>query len=376
MTNPLVQLLGFGQSVWLDEITRDWLQSGQLASFIDRDGVRGVTSNPSIFQKAIGGSQQYDEQLGRLARDGATAEIIYDQLTLQDIRGACDQFQALHESSAGMDGFVSHEVSPALAHDTEGTVREARRLWAAVDRPNLMIKIPATVEGMPAIRTCLAQGINVNATLMFSMEHYDAVADAYVSALEDRVEASLPLDRIASVASFFVSRVDTHVDKLLQAQAANAASPRLADRARALRGRAAVANAKRAYRRYQAVFNGRRFSELRYRGARVQRVLWASTSTKDPAYRDVLYVEELIGPQTVNTLPMETMEAFRDHGRLGHTLTDDLARADEVTHELAALGIDLDAVGRQLSREGVDKFATALQGVLATVEERRRQMTA
>jgi transaldolase len=371
--NPLQQLLGLGQSVWLDELTRDWLGSGQLAQFMERDAVRGVTSNPSIFQKAIAGSQQYDAQLGELARAGADAEAIYDALTLDDIRGACDLFLPLHASSGGLDGYVSHEVSPRLAADTWGTVNEARRLWAAVDRPNLMIKIPATAEGMPAVRECLVSGINVNVTLMFSLAHYDAVAEAYLDGLETRAAAGRPLEGIASVASFFVSRVDSHVDALLAARLAEEGDPQRAGRMRDLMGKAAVANAKRAFRRYQQLFSSRRFAALQARGARRQRVLWASTSTKNPAYSDVLYVDELVGPHTVNTLPLETLDAFRDHGRVAPALLEGLDEADGVVRQLALWGIDLDKVGERLSVEGVDKFVQSLDGVLATVEERRQQ---
>lgn len=373
-THPFKQLLGHGQSVWLDELTRDWLESGQLETWIREEGLRGVTSNPSIFEKAIANSSQYDAQVRELARKGLGAADIYDTVTLQDIRAACDAFLPLYESSGGHDGFVSHEVSPRLAYDTWGTIHEARRLWKAVDRPNVMIKIPATPEGMPAIRECLEDGLNINITLMFSLAHYDAVAEAYLSALEARVAAGEPLDRVASVASFFVSRVDSLVDGLLDARLKGVGDPLEAERMRSLRGQAAVANAKRAYRRYQQVFTSDRFAELERHGARTQRVLWASTSTKDPAYSDVKYVEELIGPHTVNTLPLETVEAFRDHGAVVPTLSRNLEQADEVVRALGVLGMDLLEIGETLSAQGVDKFAAALDGVLATVEKRRQAM--
>jgi len=375
-TNPLRQLPGQGQSAWLDELTRDWLADGRLAEMIEADGLRGVTSNPSIFQQAIAASSAYDAQLRRLAARGLDAGAIYDALTLDDIRAACDVFLPLYQSTDGRDGLVSHEVSPDLAHDTWGTIREARRLWEAIGRPNAMIKIPATLEGLPAIQQCLEDGINVNVTLMFSLAHYDAVAEVYLRAMEARLAAGLPLDRIASVASFFVSRVDTHVDALLDARMQASGDPTETRRMRQLRGTAAVANAKRAYRRYREVFSGARYAALERHGAPTQRVLWASTSSKDPAFRDVKYVEELIGPHTVNTLPLATVVAFRDHGRVEPTLTRDLPAADAAVSGLGALGIDLGEVGEVLLRQGVARFAAALGGMLETLEARRVQVLA
>jgi len=373
-TNPLIQLNGHGQSVWLDAITRDWLESGQLETWIREQGIRGVTSNPSIFQKAIASSDQYDEQLRELALQGLDAAQIYDALTLDDIRAACDRFRPVYDASGGLDGYVSHEVSPALAYDTWGTIHEARRLWSAVDKPNVMIKIPATAEGLPAIRRCLEDGLNINVTLMFSMAHYNAVAEAYLSALEARLAAGNPLRGVASVASFFVSRVDTHVDALLDARMKGVGDPLEREQMQSLRGEAAVANSKLAYRRYQQLFTGRRFADLERHGARSQRVLWASTSTKDPSYSDVKYVEELIGPHTVNTLPLDTLEAFRDHGKVVPTLTQDVGHAEEVVRALGVMGIGLNEVGATLSKQGVDKFAAALDGVLETVDDRRRSV--
>ena len=358
--------------MWLDQLQRAWLQSGQLADYIAADDLRGITSNPSIFQAAIGGSHGYDDQLADLARGGLSAAEIYDRLTLDDIRATCDVFRPVYDHTGGLDGYVSHEVSPLLAHDTNGSIHEAERLWRLVDRPNLMVKIPATAEGMPAIERCLANGININITLMFSLRHYDAVAEAYLSAQEARAAAGLPLDHVASVASFFVSRVDTYVDGQLDRmqEAGGAASSSALDLAD-LKGRAAVANSKRAYRRFQEVVTGSRWAALEARGARAQRLLWASTSTKDPAYRDVKYIEELIGAHTVNTIPLATFDAFRDHGVVADTLAADWDEADHVVSRLGQLGIDLNAVGEVLSRQGVTKFSDALAGVLEAVEAKR-----
>lgn len=362
--NPLARLAAAGQSPWLDQLRREWTTDGTLGRWIAEDDLRGLTSNPSIFQAAVAGSDAYDDQIARLAARGLAAAAIYDALTLDDIRAACDVFRPVWDRTGGVDGYISHEVAPALANDTEGTVAEARRLWAAVDRPNVLIKIPATAAGIPAIRQCLAEGVNVNITLMFSLCHYDAVSDAYLSALEQRQHDGLPIDGIASVASFFVSRVDTWVDALLDRMAGEGV---VAAEAAALRGQAATANAKRAYHRFQQAFASTRFERLARHGARVQRVLWASTSTKDPAYDDLKYVSPLIGPDTVNTLPLATYEAFRDHGHVARTLDLDVAAADAAVARLCALGIDLEAVGEELSREGVAKFVAAQDGVIASV---------
>jgi transaldolase len=370
--NPLRQLESHGQSAWLDQVRRDWFES-RLQAWIDEDDVRGVTSNPSIFQAAISQSDCYDDQIRELAAQGLAADAIYDRVTLDDIVSACDVFRQVYDSTMGLDGYVSHEVSPRLAYDTLATLREAERLWKAVDRPNLMIKIPATKEGLPAIRQALAKGININVTLMFSMAHYEAVADAYLYGLEDRLAAGGSINSVASVASFFVSRVDSKVDKILDSRLATEApqGTTSAKRLLALKGKAAVANSKRAYRRYEEIFTSDRFAVLERRGARPQRVLWASTSTKNPAYSDVLYVDELIGPNTVNTLPLKTLEAFRDHGRVAATLTAGLDEADRVVSELGSLGIDLRALGEQLSEEGVQAFINSLDGVLEAIEQKR-----
>jgi transaldolase len=368
--NPLRELHRQGQSPWLDQIRREWLKDGQLAQWIEEDGIRGVTSNPSIFKQAIVGSDAYVEQMRRLAAEGADATAIYDALTIDDIRAACDVFMSVFEATGGTDGFVSHEVSPSLAYDTWGTIHEARRLWGAIDRPNLMIKIPATREGLPAIEHCLSEGINVNVTLMFSMAHYEAVTDAYLRGLEARRDDGASIAEVSSVASMFVSRVDTFVDDLLEKRMKVEGDPAELQKMRGLLGKAAVANAKRIYRRFQQVFTSKRFTALESNGAHPQRVLWASTSTKNPDYSDVKYVEELIGPRTVNTLPLNTMLAFRDHGVVAATLGADLELADAVVEDLALLGIDLDDVGDTLQERGVDSFAAALDDVLEAVEAR------
>jgi transaldolase len=304
--SPLHELHALGQSVWLDYIRRGILDNGELEEMITRYDLRGVTSNPSIFQQAIGDSDDYDDAFDLLAGEGAEAAEAYEEMAVDDIRRACDLFRSVYDRAAGADGFVSLEVSPELAHDTDATVVEARRLWAAVDRPNLMIKVPGTDAGLPAIEQLLFEGMNVNVTLLFSVANHERVMEAFLRGVERRMEAGRPVDRVASVASFFVSRVDSSVDAALEGIGG--------ERALGLRGRAAVANAKLAYARFREVFSGPRWERLAAAGAQVQRPLWASTSTKNPAYRDVIYVEELIGPDTVNTMPLATVKAFADHG--------------------------------------------------------------
>jgi transaldolase len=353
-----------GQAIWLDFIRRDILVNGELERLVQEDGVTGVTSNPAIFQKAIGESTEYDEDLrARLAHDPEqSAGDLYEAIAVADIRMAADILRQTYDDSDGADGFVSLEVSPHLARQTDATLEEARRLWQLVERPNLMIKIPATPEGMPAVEKALAEGINVNITLMFSLAHYEAVAQAYLRAL---ASASEPR-RVASVASFFVSRVDTKLDPMLEAIGTSEALQ--------LRGKIAVANSKLAYQRFLELFQAEAAADSRRRGGRVQRVLWASTSTKNPAYRDVLYVEELIGPETVNTLPPETVEAFRDHGRVRKSLVEDIDEARSQLEELANLGINLDEVTEELQVEGVDKFAQPFDRLLATLEDKQRTL--
>ncbi|HEX2202597.1 MAG TPA: transaldolase [Longimicrobium sp.] len=360
--NPLHELHPLGQSVWLDYIRRGILDNGELESMIRDYDLRGVTSNPSIFEQAIGQSDDYDDDLSFLAADGADGNEAYEALAIDDIQRACDLFRPVYDAAEGHDGLVSLEVSPELAHDTRRTLEEARRLWAAVGRENVMIKVPGTPEGIPAIETLIAEGVNVNITLLFSLAGYERVMEAYLRGMERRAEAGGPLDRVASVASFFVSRVDTAVDAELEKIGG--------EEARRLVGKAAVANAKLAYARFQEVFSGERWERLAAKGARVQRPLWASTSTKNPAYRDVIYVEELIGPHTVNTMPLATVEAFADHGVARRTVDRDVdgARADLAA--LAALGIDLDAVTERLQVEGVDKFAKSFAGMMKVVDEK------
>jgi transaldolase len=363
--NPLQQLREAGQAVWLDYIRRDLLGEG-LARLIAEDGVTGMTSNPAIFQKAIGESDLYDDELSALLAESPDlgAADLFEAIAVTDIRRAADLLRGVHEATEGTDGFVSLEVSPHLAHDTVGTVEEARRLWRRVERPNLLIKVPATDEGIPAVEALLAEGINVNITLMFSQRDYEAVAGAFLRGV---ARAPRP-ERMASVASFFVSRVDSKLDPQLVALGSPAAA--------ALAGTIGIANSKVAYWRFQELFEGEAFGPLARRGVRPQRVLWASTSTKNPAYRDVLYVEELIGPHTVNTLPPETLEAFRDHGRVRPSLTEDLAGARHRLGLLADAGIDLDLATAELQREGVIKFAEPYDRLLATLDGKRASLVA
>ena len=353
-----------GQSVWLDYIRRAYIASGELQAIIEA-GVTGITSNPSIFEKAIAGSSDYDADIQRLVMTGRGTTGIYEALALDDIGRAADLLRPVYERTAGRDGYVSLEVSPELAHDTAGTIADARRLFAALGRPNVMIKVPATPAGIPAFQTLISEGINVNVTLMFSLAHYEAVAEAYLRGLEARAAAGGDLSRVASVASFFVSRVDSAVDKALAA-AGNQQLP----------GKIAVANAKITYQRFQAIFTGPRWQKLAQAGAQPQRVLWASTSTKNPAYSDTLYVDELIGPHTVNTMPLNTVDAFLDHGTVAETLTAGLDEAQAQLAQLAELGIDLAAITEQLQVAGVDAFATAFRGMLDSVARKRAQIAA
>jgi transaldolase len=350
-----------GQAVWLDYIERDLLSGGGLEKLVIDDGVRGVTSNPSIFKAAITGSRSYDADIDSFLRAHPEASTIdlYEALAITDIRMAADILAPVYQASGGSDGFVSLEVSPHLADDGAGTEAEARRLWQTVDRPNLMIKVPATDAGISAIEALIAAGINVNATLMFSLADYEAVATAYIRGLERCDDPS----RVASVASFFVSRVDTKVDAALGSRGSDAAL--------ALRGRAAVANSRLAYRRFEELFRGPGFAELAALGARVQRPLWASTSTKNPDYPDVIYVEELIGPDTVNTLPMNTLEAYRDHGRPAARVAASFDEDEAVLREIAKMGVDLDAVTTELQTEGVAAFADAFDRLIGALEGKR-----
>ena len=349
------------QSPWIDFIDRELLASGKLDKLIGK-GIRGLTSNPTIFAKAVA-SGQYDELIRRELDAGSDNERIFEEIAIRDIRDACDHLREVYDASGGTDGFASIEVEPAWADDTDGTVRRARELWARVDRPNVFIKIPATEAGIPAVEQAIGEGINVNVTLMFSVEVYERIARAYIAGLRKRLAAGADLSRQASVASFFVSRVDTKIDKQLDALGTREALE--------ARGRAAVANAKLAYQSYLDIFTGDEFAELRAAGAQVQRCLWASTSTKNPDYRDVLYVEELIGPATVNTMPIETIEAFLDHGRVERTLDRDVDDARRAIRDVEALGITMRSVTDELITEGVAAFGKSFDELLASIESQR-----
>jgi len=357
--NPIEKLTSLGQSLWLDNIQRKILENGELKAMIERGDIRGVTSNPTIFQNAIAKTNDYDAALVPLAWGGWNAEKIFWQLAIEDIQHGCDLFRSLYDETKGGDGFVSIEVSPYLANDTQGTIKQAKELWGRVNRPNLMVKIPATKEGIPAIRASIADGININITLIFSLDRYSKVMDAYLTGLEDRVSQNLPIQNIASVASFFVSRVDTKIDPKLPE-----VSP--------LRGKAAIANAKLAYESFESIFNSPLFETLKERLARVQRPLWASTGTKNPAYSDTLYVDNLVGAHTVNTVPPATLNAFRDHGQAEITIKSGVEEARKLLADLEAAGISMSTVTQELEEEGVKSFADSFTALLSAIEERRK----
>jgi transaldolase/glucose-6-phosphate isomerase len=371
MSNPLVELASFGQSVWLDQIERALFKSGKLQKLIQDDGLRGMTSNPTIFEKAITGSDDYHEQIDRAARDGKTGNEIYEEVVVDDIAHAADLFRPLYDSTNGGDGFVSLEVSPLLAHNTDGTIREAKSLFSRLCRPNVMIKVPATDEGLPAIEELIASGLNINVTLIFSVHRYEEVAEAYIRGLERRAQAGQPIDRIGSVASFFVSRIDTAVDKDLDALEKAETDAQKKQHIHALRGKAAIANAKMAYASFKKIFESPRFEALKRKGARVQRPLWASTSTKDKSYPDVLYVTELIGQHTVNTMPPATVDAWRDHGKPAATLEKDMDKAPELFNQLKALGIDFNKITDKLTADGVRSFSASFVDLMRAIEQRR-----
>ncbi len=373
MAHPLVTLQQLGQSPWQDNIHRALITSGELAQSIKDGDITGLTSNPTIFEKAIAGSNAYDEALRRLAAEGKSPEAIFDAVAIEDIKDAARLFLPVYERTNGGDGFVSIEVAPNLAHDGQKTIEEARRLWRAVDRPNLMVKIPATLEGLAAIESAIAEGINVNVTLLFSLERYAAVMAAYIGGLRKRVETGGAIRSVASVASFFVSRVDSAVDKLLDQKLA--AHPESADALRALRGKAGIANAKLAYELCQKTFAGLTFAPLAKLGARPQRPLWASTSTKDPSYPDTYYVEALVGPNTVDTIPPATLLAFKDHGNPKVRIEQDMEEARKVISRLETQGIDFPAVLAQLEKEGVASFAKSYDSLLAVVAQRTAPST-
>jgi transaldolase len=370
--NPLRKLRELGQSVWYDYIRRDLITSGRLETLVLEDGLAGMTSNPTIFQKAIAETGLYDDDIRRLSGDRADPARIFEGLAVADIQAAADVFHGVYESSGGNDGFVSIEVGPHLARDTEGSIAEARRLWKECGRDNVMVKIPGTPEGVPAIRKCLAEGININITLLFSVARYREVMEAYLSAMEERVASGAPVAKIRSVASFFVSRVDSNADKKLDAKAKEGKSEAEKAQARRLRGLLGIANARVAYEAFEEVFEGSRFQALKKSGVAVQRPLWASTSTKDPAYPDLYYVEALIAPDSVDTLPPETFEAYRDHGDPKVRIHDDLPGAHAVFEGLEKLGIEEKRIFDELEEEGVRKFSDSYDALLKALEEKEK----
>jgi transaldolase/glucose-6-phosphate isomerase len=370
-TNPLKELLTFGQSMWLDYIRRDLFSSGKLKKLIDDDGLRGMTSNPAIFEKAIADSTLYDDVLKSLAsRSDLDTTARYEHLAIRDIQDAADILRPVYDSSKARDGYVSLEVSPYLAHKTKETIEEARRLWKAVGRDNVMIKIPGTPEGLPAIQQCIGEGININITLLFAKDVYEKVAEAYIAGVEQLAANGGNVKKMASVASFFISRIDSLVDSQIEAKIKTTSDPKQQAVLKNLLGKVAIANGKQAYQSYQRIFSGPRWDALAAKGAQTQRVLWASTSTKNPAYRDVVYIEELIGSDTVNTIPPATIDAFRDHGKPRNSLTENVAAAKQTMDDLAAAGISIKAATDKLTDDAVKLFAEAFDKLLAAVEKR------
>jgi transaldolase len=376
MTNSLQQIKTQGQSVWYDNIDRAQLVSGEFKRLLAEDGIVGVTANPTIFEKSISNGHAYDEQITQLIREGKSTNEIYEALVIQDIRTVADLLRPIYDRTNGLDGYVSLEVSPELANDTEGTIKEARRFWKMVERPNLMIKIPATPAGIPAVEQALTDGINVNITLIFSLDSYKAVAEAYLNALESRNAEGKDISHIASVASFFVSRVDTLVDKLLEDKIKASSDATEQAHLKSLEGKAAIANARVVYQEFKHIFGSPRFETLKHSGAHVQRPLWASTSTKNPAYRDVLYAEELLGPDTVDTMPQETIVNFRDHGVVAHTVEKDPKGAQAALDALEQVGIHYAQVTQQLQDEGVKKFADSFHQLFQGIENKQKAIKA
>jgi transaldolase/glucose-6-phosphate isomerase len=372
----LAELRRLGQSPWFDYINRALIERGGLRKMVDRDGLGGVTTNPAIFEQSVGGGREYDEEIVTLARQGMDAATILDRLAIDDVRAACDVLAPVYLGSGGEDGFVSIEVSPHLAYDTQGSIDEAHRLFTAVDRPNVLVKIPGTREGVPAILRCLQDGLNINITLLFSLTQYEAIAEAYIDALEYRLGRDFTIRATSSVASVFVSRVDTHVDGLLDERVEAAADEAERRRLGSLKGRAGVANAKVVYERFRSYLNGREWQLIAASGAKIQRVLWASTGVKDQTYPDTLYVDELIGEHTVTTLPELTWRAFKDHGSVARTVDRHLEDAHRLVRELGQAGIDLERVGAQLQSEGVGLFIEAYDRLLEIVEEKRVRLLA
>lgn len=371
--NPLRRIQKFDQSIWLDFIDRRILASGKLRKMIDEDGIRGVTSNPKIFRDAIVGGEDYETDIRALAQKNKSTVEIYQALAVDDIRQTADLFRPLYDASDGCHGFVSLEVNPYLARDIDGTLEEARQLWFAVDRPNVFIKVPATLQGLTCIQQLISEGININATLLFSLARYRKVAEAFIAGMEARSLKNQPLKHVASVASFFLSRIDVLFDTLLMKLIETGG--READQAHSLLGKFAIASAKEAYQIYRGIFKNQRFRLLAQEGARPQRILWASTGTKNPAYSDVKYVEALIGPETVNTLPMKNMDAYRDHGNPVPRLETDLETAGEIFGKLHDLGIDIDEQTQRLEDEGIRKFNEPYDSLMAALEKKRTQIT-
>jgi transaldolase len=375
-TNPLRQLEALGQSIWLDYIQLELITSGKLKKLIDEDGLGGMTSNPSIFEKIIADGHDFDQDITKMTQAGKDINTIYAYLTQNAVRLAADTFRDLYNKLEGEDGYVSLEVNPHLAHDTEATLAEARHLWKSLDRPNVFIKVPATREGLPVIRKLISEGINVNVTLLFGLPRYREVAEAYIAGLEDRAAAGGSLKNIASVASFFLSRIDVLLDPLLEKIGLEKLSADKNEQgliAKKMEGQVAIASAKIAYQIFHELFNSARFKKLIEKGAGVQRLLWASTGTKNPNYSDVKYVEALIGPQTVNTLPVETFDAYRDHGKPQELLNKDIETAQLIFQELPKLGINIDTVTQQLENEGVDKFNQAFDQLMAALKTKSAQ---
>lgn len=361
-TNKVKQIHGLGQSIWLDFFDRKIMNNGELKRLIDEDGIRGVTSNPAIFEKAISSSSDYNEDITSLSKNEKSNDAIFYGLAVKDIQRAADFFKAIYEESNGEDGFVSLEVSPYLARDSEGTIKQAKELWKAVDRKNVMIKIPGTVEGLTAIRKCTAEGININVTLLFGLPRYKEVTEAYISGLDDRLQLNLPIDTVVSVASFFLSRIDVMIDTMLEEKGLGK-----------LKGEIAIASAKKAYQIYKEVFYGDRFKKLEEKGAKKQRVLWASTSSKDPSFSDTKYVEALIGPETINTVPLDTIDAFRDHGKVENQLEKNLDQAVNNLAQIKESGIDIDKITQKLEDEGIEKFNKPYDKLLDAIEIQKKK---
>jgi transaldolase len=377
MANLLKELGKRKQSVWYDNLNRELIVTGALQRMMDEDGVSGGTSNPSIFEKAVGASEAYDDHIRELVAQRKSQQETYDALTVKDVQLSCDHFRPIYDATKAGDGYASLEVSPEIAYDTQASVRDAKRLFQALGKANAMIKTPGTAAGLPAIEECLTEGVNINITLLFGVENYEQVARAYIRALQKRHQAGRPIDRVASVASFFVSRVDTLVDKLLEERIERARNEDERDDLRGLLGKAGVANAKIAYAKFREIFSGGTWERLATAGARLQRPLWASTSTKNPTYRDVIYVEELVGPDTVNTMPQSTLDAFREHGVIrGNTVEEDLDEAFAHIRRLQNAGIDFSQVTNQLQEEGVKLFCDAFRKANETVAQKREKIMA